>query len=165
MTKRVRVPSPPLYFNHHNLVDALSSHTSYLLTFVAQMAQLALDESLEPLDIDTRQLGVLALIAETEHRSQAAISEHMGLDRAHVARLVDDLEKLGYVSRDADPSDRRYYSLTLTPKGRETYKTAKTRSQKIEADVFKSLSDAERATLHTSLRKVAENRFSLKSAE
>ncbi len=165
MSKRARVPSPPLYFNHHNLVDALASHTSYLLTFVAQMAQMSLDESLGPLDIDTRQLGVMVLIAETEHRSQAAIGEHMGLDRAHVARLVDDLEETGYVSRDADPSDRRYYSLALTDKGQEALQTGKKKSQEIEADVFSSLSDEERTALHMSLRKVAEKRFSLKPAE
>lgn len=165
MSKRVRVSSPPLYFNHHDLVEALASHTGYVLTYVAQMAQIALDESLEPLDIDSRQLGVLVLIAETEYRSQVAISEHMGLDRAHVARLVDDLEKLGYVSRDADLNDRRYYNLTLTLAGQDALQNAKRRSQETEDDVFQTLSDAERTTFHTLLKKVAEHRFSLKKTE
>lgn len=163
MSKRARVPSPSLYFNHHDLVDALSKHTSYVLSYVAQMAQMALDESLESLDIDARQLGVMVLIAETEHRSQVAVGKHMGLDSAHVARLVDDLEKLGYVSRDADPSDRRYYSLALTKKGRETLENAKQRSREIEDDVFGSLDDADRTLFHDLLRKVAEKRFSTKN--
>ena len=160
MSKRARVPSPPLYFSHHDLTDALASHTGYLLSFVAQMAQLALDESLEPLDIDARQLGVMVLIGETAHRSQVAISQHLGLDRAHVARLVDDLETLGYVSRDADPSDRRYYNLTLTAQGQEVLNNAKKRSRETEDDVYQSLDGEERALFHTLLKRVAEKRFS-----
>ncbi len=165
MSKRARVPSPSLYFNHHDLVDALANHTGYLLSYVAQMAQLALDESLETLDIDARQLGVMVLIGETAHRSQVAISQHLGLDRAHVARLVDDLETLGYVSRDADPSDRRYYNLTLTERGQEVLEHAKQKSQETEDDVYQSLDDEERALFHTLLKRVAEKRFSLEMTE
>ena len=165
MTERARVSAPLLYFNHHDLTDVLARETGFLLSYVAQMGQLALDKSLEPLDIDARQLGVLILIGESEHRSQIAISQNMGLDRSHVVRLVDDLEDLNYVRREKDAADRRYYKLVLTEVGEAVLKEARLRSKHAEDDTYSCLSEAERETLNSLLREVAEQRFSREQGE
>ena len=165
MTERARVSAPLLYFNHHDLTDVLARETGFLLSYVAQMGQLALDKSLEPLDIDARQLGVLILIGESEHRSQIAISQNMGLDRSHVVRLVDDLEDLNYVHREKDAADRRYYKLVLTEVGEVVLKEARLRSKHAEDGTYSCLSKAERETLTSLLRKVAEQRFSREQSE
>ncbi len=157
--KRSRVPAPPLYFNSHDLSEALASETGYVLSYVAQMAQLVLEELLEPLHIDARQLGVMKLIAESEHRSQVAISQNMGLDRTHVVRLVDDLEGLGYVQRVKSTEDRRYYELILTPEGERVLSETRKVIGAADDDTYGCLNDAERETLHRLLRKVAEQRF------
>ena len=162
MPKRDRVPAPPLYFNHHDLDEPFASDTGYLLTFVSQMAYLAFDKALEPMDIDARQYGVMTLIAEGKHRSQIAISENLGFDRTHVVRLVDSLEALGYVIRQRDNDDRRYYKLFLTQEGQSALKEAKERADRVQADTYSCLSDEEREQLNTLLRKLGEQRFSKK---
>ncbi|MEM7738975.1 MAG: MarR family transcriptional regulator [Deinococcota bacterium] len=160
MSKRTRVPNPPLYFNYHDFPDALSGYTGYLLSYVSQMAHMRVDESLAALEIDVRQFGVLILVGETEHRSQIAISQNMGLDRTHVVRLVDSLEALTYLTREPNPTDRRYYKLTLTALGERTLSKAKQLVDDAQDDVYRELSTEERGELHKLLNKVATTRFS-----
>ena len=159
MAKRSRVPAPPIYFNYHDLPAAFEDFTGYLLSYVAQMAHMRVDEALAPLDIDSRQFGVLILIGETEHRSQIAISEHMGLDRTHVVRLIDDLERINYVTRETDPTDRRYHRLTLTTAGTEALQKAKQAEMIARKEVYKTFSDEERETFHALLLKLATDSF------
>ncbi len=159
MAKRSRVPAPPIYFNHHDLANALSTYTGYLLSYVEQMAHIHVDERLKPLHIDVRQFGVMILIAETEHRSQIAISENMGLDRTHVVRLVDELERLGYVARDVEPADRRYYRLALTEKGVKAYEQAKAWTASAQDEIYATFSADERATFHRLLLKLSRESF------
>jgi DNA-binding MarR family transcriptional regulator len=48
------------------------------------------------------------------------LAEALGLDRSNITSVVDGLEALSLVTRDADPDDRRVKLLTLTAKGRST---------------------------------------------
>jgi DNA-binding MarR family transcriptional regulator len=47
-----------------------------------------------------------------------------GFSKQAVGEVVDDLEKLGYVERDADPADRRAKVIRLTKAGAEAQRTA-----------------------------------------
>jgi DNA-binding MarR family transcriptional regulator len=47
-----------------------------------------------------------------------------GLSKQAVGEVVDDLEGLGYVERDADPADRRAKVIRLTKSGAEAQKVA-----------------------------------------
>ncbi len=160
MPKRDRVPVPPIYFKYHDLAEPFASDTGYLLTFVSQMAYMAFDKALEPMDIDARHYGVMTLVAQGDHRSQIAISENLGFDRTHVVRLVDNLEALGYVVRQRDRDDRRYYKLDLTEAGQAALKEAKERADRVQAETYSCLSSEERGVLNTLLRKLGEQQFS-----
>jgi DNA-binding MarR family transcriptional regulator len=47
-----------------------------------------------------------------------------GLSKQAVGEVVDDLERLGYVERDADPEDRRAKVIRLTKRGAEAQSAA-----------------------------------------
>lgn len=159
MPKRDRVPAPPIYFNNHDLPEGFEHFTGYLLSYVAQMSHLRVDEALEPLDIDSRQFGVMILIGDTDYRSQVAISEKMGLDRTHVVRLIDDLEHLGYVVREKDPNDRRYYRLALTTTGQSTLEQAKAAAVKAQQGIYGIFTDVEMQTFHKMLLRLTRETF------
>ena len=42
----------------------------------------------------------------------------LGLEKSTVSRLVAGLQHRGWVERQRDPSNRRFYQLQLTPEGR-----------------------------------------------
>jgi len=81
-------------------------------------------ESLEPLGIDARDYGVLALIAELGPLSQQALAELLHVDRSTMVSLVDELEERELVRRRRNPSDRRAYAIDATPAGLKTQEQA-----------------------------------------
>ncbi|MEK3704100.1 MarR family transcriptional regulator [Paenibacillus sp. FSL R7-0198] len=52
--------------------------------------------------------------------SAAALAEANAMDRSSVSRLIKQLEKLGYVSKEQDPKDRRGVLLSLTELGQQS---------------------------------------------
>ncbi|WP_338588234.1 MarR family transcriptional regulator [Paenibacillus sp. Y5S-9] len=52
--------------------------------------------------------------------SAAALAEANAMDRSSVSRLIKQLEKSGYVSKEQDPNDRRGVLLSLTELGQQS---------------------------------------------
>ncbi|KAA8748076.1 MarR family transcriptional regulator [Paenibacillus sp. UASWS1643] len=52
--------------------------------------------------------------------SAAALAEVNAMDRSSVSRLIKQLEKSGYVSKEQDPKDRRGVLLSLTELGQQS---------------------------------------------
>ena len=71
---------------------------------------------------DHRSLSeVMALgeLAEVDSMSQQDLAQLLGLEKSTVSRLVAGLERRGWVARERDPGNRRFYRLQLTDTGRE----------------------------------------------
>ena len=62
------------------------------------------------------------------------LADSAGLSLSSMAELIDDLESLGYVHRQPDPSDRRAKLVALTPSGWRAIKTGRAIIEKIEYD-------------------------------
>lgn len=54
------------------------------------------------------------------------IAERLVLSRGGTTKVIDRLEELGLVSRQADPEDRRAVVVEITPEGREVLARART---------------------------------------
>ena len=55
----------------------------------------------------------------------------MAISATMATQIVDDLERLGLVERRRNPTDRRSYTVTMTPEGARILKTARTRAESI----------------------------------
>ena len=55
--------------------------------------------------------------------SQDFLAEFHSVDKSRVTRVVRELEKMGYLSRTANESDRRLHQLFLTGEGDRLYDT------------------------------------------
>ena len=53
--------------------------------------------------------------------SQDFLADFHSVDKSRVARVVRELEKMGYLSRSANEADRRSYRLFLTADGERIY--------------------------------------------
>ncbi len=76
------------------------------------------------LPITTEQWSILACLWEADMQTQQYICEMTYKDKASMTRLIDSLEKNGYVQRKQDPNDRRSNLIHLTPKGQDLEKIA-----------------------------------------
>lgn len=75
-----------------------------------------------------------------------------GFSKQAVGEVVDDLEGLGYVERDADPADRRAKVIRLTKSGADAQRVA----LEIFADIERSLSERYGAERVEAMRSLLE---------
>jgi DNA-binding MarR family transcriptional regulator len=64
------------------------------------------------------QLSALSTIEEHEPIRMSDLAAHESVGAPVVTRVIDSLEKLGYVTRISDPTDRRACLIELTEGGR-----------------------------------------------
>jgi len=72
--------------------------------------------------------------------SQRGIGDAIQIDRTTMVGLVDDLARLGFATRTADPTDRRAALVGLTDRGREIAHEAYGIVQAVEGEFLKALS-------------------------
>jgi DNA-binding MarR family transcriptional regulator len=80
------------------------------------------------------------------------LADSAGLSLSSMAELVDDLESLGYVQRQPDPSDRRAKLVGLTPSGWRAIRTGRAIIQQIEHDWATRIGDHRFATMCRSMQ-------------
>jgi DNA-binding MarR family transcriptional regulator len=73
-----------------------------------------------------------------------------------MGELVDELEKLGYVVRRPDPTDRRAKLVVLTERGQDCIAAGRATIDGIEARLAETLGDRGHRQLRTLLRRVLE---------
>ena len=104
-----------------------------------------------------RAFQVLTLAAGNKCRNQAAIAEHLGIDRTVMTYLIDDLEGAGLVERKPDPADRRARQILITAKGRKTHSRLRERVAAVERHTFGRLKDDEVEMLRALLGRAARD--------
>lgn len=71
--------------------------------------------------ISMAQCHAMIEIGKKDQISIVDLAAILGLDTSTLSRTIDNMVKAGLVNRLLNPEDRRYVSLTLTCKGKETY--------------------------------------------
>jgi MarR family 2-MHQ and catechol resistance regulon transcriptional repressor len=100
--------------------DVLAQETS--LTLIRAFGTLTglMDEHLACMGLSRAKLHVLAFLNRAEGDVRMTdIGQWLGVTKAHVTRLVDDLEHDGLAARVASPSDRRATHVQITAEGRQ----------------------------------------------
>ena len=99
------------------------------------------------LGIDTRHYAVLAAIADSGGPSQQEVASALGIDRATLVALADDLEARQLIRRARSDTDRRAYALQLTADGAALIKQANALMDQCEQEFTGALTPAERSQL------------------
>ncbi|GAB3435507.1 MarR family winged helix-turn-helix transcriptional regulator [Flindersiella endophytica] len=103
----------------------------------------ALNDALAPLGLTGKHFGVLLLIHRDGVSTQRDLIQETGSDKAGMVRTVEDLEKLGYLTRTRSTTDKRVADLTLTRAGEEAFATARQLAGKTARELFGMFSAAE----------------------
>lgn len=104
-------------------MDLLSNENKYNL--LAGRVPLLLNRFLSQnfkargIHLTREQWSVLAVLWKTDGCSQQLIADTTSRDKPSITRLIDNLVKEGYVTREQHESDRRTNLIYLTEKGRD----------------------------------------------
>jgi len=96
----------------------------------------------------------MAVLGQHGAMSANSVIVQTTMDKVRVSRAVAKLLKAAYITRDADPQDRRRAILALTPKGAEIFHQIVPLVQDVEAEILAILSPEDRAGLDRALARI-----------
>jgi len=109
------------------------------------------------LQITPGEARALICVAANESARQSVIADRMGVEPMTVCGYIDRLEKLGLVSRQADPADRRAKNVRATEAADTTIAMVRAEAKVVVEQAQAGLDAATRATLAAALRQVRGN--------
>ncbi|MGM0928132.1 MAG: MarR family winged helix-turn-helix transcriptional regulator [Actinomycetota bacterium] len=133
----------------------LASEIEFLTARARSLGSGRANNMLAELDLKVRSYSVLSLACSGQNPSQRELADFLSLDPSQIVALVDQLEKRGAVTREADPRDRRSKVIAATAAGRRLYKRAEAIIRQASDYSLAALNEQERETLRDLLRRIA----------
>ena len=107
-------------------------------------------------NISVSEAHTLTELARTEGLSQSELVSFLKLEKSTVSRLIQNLDKRGWLVRNPHPSDGRAQLLTLTPEGKKkASEVARARRAKFDA-LTNALPEAKRGAVLSALAILTE---------
>jgi len=100
-------------------IDKIAGDVSVLMPMIARRVLLRFFQSV---NITQTQIFTIATLAEKAPMRLSILSKKMCISAPTITGIVDRLEKLGYVKRVPDRTDRRAINVDLTTKGKNIAK-------------------------------------------
>ncbi|PYE52284.1 MarR family transcriptional regulator [Paenibacillus barcinonensis] len=97
---------------------SLEQSVGFMLGLTHRKSAALLASQFKPYDITTEQFSVLFNVNRSEGVNQKEIAALVFKDQPTTARIIDLLEKKGWVERRTSEQDRRAYLLYITKEGR-----------------------------------------------
>jgi DNA-binding MarR family transcriptional regulator len=97
----------------------LESSLGYYLSKARNVLVERMDRAVKPLGLTAQQIGVMLMLSCERAHTPYELSRAMSYDSGSMTRMLDRLEKKGFVVRTRSDADRRMVKLELTPHGRE----------------------------------------------
>ena len=132
-----------------------------VVSLVSRSKFVFLNSRLRPLGLSAGQFPVLMLLAKEQNIMQDTLVRHYHLDKGTIARAVRKLDDGGFIRRITDPGNRRAVRLFLTEKGEHAIPLLQAISREWENHTSAGLSKEEMAALHSLMRRVAQNGFTI----
>jgi DNA-binding MarR family transcriptional regulator len=129
----------------------LDQHLGYFLRRLQLWVFHDFIETLKPMKVRPAQYSVLLVIEANPDRSQQAVGDVLGIERARLARMLHDLERRKWIVRHAG-SDARSHSLHLTADGEKALVKIKRLAEKHEGRLSAFLTPQRHKRLLTWLR-------------
>ena len=121
---------------------------------LSRMHKTIIGRLLRELGLAPGQELLLLQLWDRDRCSQADLVERLGLDPSTVTKMLQRLERDGWVGREPSPSDRRVMVVTLTAAGRDLQGAVTTLWSELEGETVKTLTPDEREEFLRLLRKV-----------
>jgi DNA-binding MarR family transcriptional regulator len=97
-----------------SLLSEDERHIGFLISDVARLMRTAFDRRVRRLGLTRSQWLVINRLYRRPGATQSELAEMLEVEKATAGRMVDRMEKKGWVVRRPDPADRRVNRLFLT---------------------------------------------------
>ncbi len=105
-------------------------------------------------ELNFSQFLALKRLGEDGSMTPSELAPILGCTTGALTRLLDKLERLGYLQRVPHPNDRRSLRLELTPSGREIHTRMVACADAAAKRAFSDITRSERRELHSLLIRV-----------
>jgi DNA-binding MarR family transcriptional regulator len=124
---------------------------SYLVLDVARLMTTAFEARAKSIGVTRAQWSLIAALVRVEGCNQAQLAELMQISPISLGRLVDRMQKAGWVERRAVRGDRRTYRLFLTSKAHAIRPALRQLSDELQEQALAELSTDQRTQLLAAL--------------
>ena len=101
--------------------------------------------------------NILFQLSVNEKMTMGELAEKINRDKSTTTVLVRKLEKDGFITGEADTTDKRSRIIYLTEKGKQFNKTARELSSELLETFYKGFTEEEKETFVTTLLKIKGN--------
>ena len=137
-----------------------TSETESLDVLFAQICRLKhtrVQSLLEALGLYEGQPALLHSLWAEEGLTHTELARRLHVRPATVTKMIQRMEKSGFVERRPDPADQRLSRVYLTEAGRSVQAAVREVWRTLEREAFSGFSDDERAQLQRFFRQIREN--------
>ena len=133
----------------------LDDFVPYRLSYTSNLVSEAIARTYESLfGLSIPEWRLIAVIAEHEGLTQAAICTRTGMDKVTVSRAAIALSTRSLIARARSTTDRRSHDLALTGEGRALYAQVAPKALELEKQIFGGLGAEELRGFVATLRRI-----------
>lgn len=153
-----RLQAPILISKDQRPHPALVEYFTYGFYKLAIVLKSNLDSELKAsksFNLWSIHLGILRLLStDGPHKSQKELCEELGVDKASMVSLIEQLIDKKMITQSKSPEDRRTHQIKITNRGKLALKAGTDIRRDIEIRFLKNLSGAEQAMLREIISKL-----------
>src|SRR5689334_3695057 len=101
--------------------------------------------------------GYVFRLLKAKRATTVDIGQHLGVTKQAAAKIVNELDEWGYLTREPHPTDKRAQYVTLTGKGRDYLKLADNLWSDLENEMAEAIGPENLATIKTGLTAYLEH--------
>jgi MarR family transcriptional regulator, organic hydroperoxide resistance regulator len=129
----------------------------HLLAQVARLHHIRAQTLFETVGLYRGQPPVLGLLAEQEGLRHSELAKRLEITPATTSKMLDRMEKTGFVMRRPDPEDQRVSRVYLTERGRAVQSEVHRLFATLEQETFVGFDEEERALMRRFLLQMRAN--------
>jgi len=128
-----------------------------LFAQICRLKHARVQSLLEALGLYEGQPALLRSLWEEEGLTHTELARRLHIRPATVTKMIQRMEKSGFVERRPDPADQRLSRVYLTQPGRSVQEAVRQVWRTLEGEAFSGFSDGERAELRRCFWQIREN--------
>ncbi|WKY47171.1 MarR family transcriptional regulator [Eubacteriaceae bacterium ES3] len=126
----------------------LENCAAFIATNAAKILAEAFENILKEVGITRAQWSVLYFLGKTESNNQKELVAFLKTKPSSTTRLLDRMERDGWIMRQLNLNDRREMILLLTPKGQEIRNQCLPLGQEFSNQITKDISETDLQTFY-----------------